>query len=139
MTSMLFDHFLVNSEVSLKKLPVSTKTVSYSKYKSIDKYVFIADLKTTCLVLDPPTDITSVEESFTYIMDTFDPLSVSEIKQLLKRFSNVLCEADPMPTWFFKECQDIVIGPIAKTVKSVSTINESCIGKTSNKKRLFAL
>ena len=38
-TSMLSDHFLVNIEVSFKKLPVS-----YHKYKSIDKDVFLADL-----------------------------------------------------------------------------------------------
>jgi len=67
---------------------------------------------------NPSTDISSVEESCTSLMDTFDPLSVSEIKQLLKRSSNAFCEADPMPTWFVKECQDVLIGPIAKIVNT---------------------
>ena len=48
---------------------------------------------------NPSTDSSSVEESCTSLVDTFDPLSVSEIKQLLKRSSNAFCEADPMPTW----------------------------------------
>ena len=53
---MLSDYFLVSNEASLKKPPVSTKTVSYHKYKSTDKDVFFADLKTTCLVLGLPAD-----------------------------------------------------------------------------------
>ena len=69
------------------------------------------------------TDISSVEESCTSLMDTFDNLSVSEIKQLLKRTSNAFCEADSMPIEHVKECQDILTGLIAKTVNaSLSSI-----------------
>ena len=66
----------------------------------------------------PSTDISSDEESSTSIMDTFDPLSVTEIKQLLKRSSDAFWEADPMPTWFVKECQDILICLIAKILNT---------------------
>ena len=59
-------------------------------------------------------DISSVEESCTSIMDTFDLHSTSEIKQLLKMSSNASCGSSPMPTWFVKEYQDIFIGQIAK-------------------------
>ena len=47
---------IVNMEISLKKLPVSTKSVCHHKYQSIDKDVFLADLRTIPLVLDPPED-----------------------------------------------------------------------------------
>jgi len=44
--------------------------------------------------------------------------TVSEIKQLLKRSSNAFCEADPMPTWFVNEYQDVLIDPIDKIVNT---------------------
>ena len=63
-------------------------------------------------------------------------ISVSEIKQLLRRSSNAFCESDPMPTWFVKECQDILNGPVAKLVNTSLSfgVYEICSGKVSNKK-----
>ena len=55
----------------------------------------------------PSTDISSAEESRSSVMDTFDPLSASGIKQLQKKFSIAL-----------KECQEIFIGVIAKIVNT---------------------
>ena len=75
----------------------------------------------------PSTDISSVEESCTSIMDSFDCLSVSEIKQLLKRSSNAFCEADPMPSWLVKECQDILIGPIANISWIVTLLSQGSL------------
>ena len=64
MTFMWFDHFLVNIKVSLKKPCISTKPISHYKYKSIDKDVFLADLKTTCLELDPPEDLDQIVDLY---------------------------------------------------------------------------
>ena len=44
------------------------------------------------------------EESWTSLFEVFEPLSDSDIKQLLRRPSNVFWEHDPMPTWLDK-CQ----------------------------------
>jgi len=49
---MLSDHFLINVDVSLQKQSVSDKVISYRKYKSIDKDVFLAYLRIYSLVLD---------------------------------------------------------------------------------------
>ena len=51
--------------------------------------------------------------SNTFLVDAFDPLLDIEIKQLLKRFTNALCKADSMATWFTKDCQHVLIDPIA--------------------------
>ena len=61
-------------------------------------------------------DFSCVGDSCTAFMNTFDALSVSENKQLLKGSPSAFCEADHMPTWFAKQCQDIFIGPIANKV-----------------------
>jgi len=55
-SSMLSDHFLVNFNVSLQKQFVSAKGISYRRCKSIDKEAFLADLRVSSLVLDPPDD-----------------------------------------------------------------------------------
>jgi len=39
-----------------------------------------------------------VEESCISMMDTFEPFTETDIRQLLKRSSNVFCAVDPMST-----------------------------------------
>ena len=53
---MLSDHFLISINVPLQKQLVSTKVISYREYNSIDKEVYLADLRASSLVLDPPHD-----------------------------------------------------------------------------------
>ena len=55
-SSMLSDHFLININVSLQKQSVSAKVISYRKYRSIDKDMFLADLRVSSHVLNPPDD-----------------------------------------------------------------------------------
>ena len=43
-SSMLFDHFVISTDVSLQKHSVSNKVISYLKYKSIEEDAFLADL-----------------------------------------------------------------------------------------------
>ena len=38
--------------------------------------------------------------------------SETDIGQLLKRLSNVVCAVDPMSTWLVKDCLDVLISPI---------------------------
>jgi len=47
--------------------------------------------------------------SYTSLVDTFDTHSDSEINQQPKRSSNDFCKSDPLPTWFVKEWQDVLI------------------------------
>jgi len=56
-SSVLSDHFLVNISVSLQKQPISSKVILYRRYKSFDKEAFLADLRVSSLVLDPPDDV----------------------------------------------------------------------------------
>ena len=48
------------------------------------------------------------EESCMPMIDTFNPFTETDIRQLLKRSSNVFCAIDPMPIWLVKEygCSD---------------------------------
>ena len=56
-SSMLSDHFLINTNVYLQKQSVSAKVISYRKYKSIDLETFLADLRVSFLVLEPPDEV----------------------------------------------------------------------------------
>ena len=54
-------------------------------------------------------------------METFEPFTETDIRQLLKRSSNAFCAVDPMPTWLVKDCLDVLISPITNIVnKSLS-------------------
>ena len=65
-----------------------------------------------------------VEESCVPVMDTFKPFTEITIRQLLKTSSNAFCAVDPIPTWFIKECLDVLISRITKMVdKSLSLDN----------------
>ena len=57
LSSMLSGNFFVNINVSLQKQYVSGKGISYRKYKSIGKEAFLAVLRVSSLVLDPPDDV----------------------------------------------------------------------------------
>jgi len=62
-----------------------------------------------------------VEESCISEMDTFEPFTGTDIRQLLKKSSNAFCAFDPMPTWLLKDCLDSPISPIIYIVnKSLS-------------------
>jgi len=56
-SSMLSDNFLINIDVYLQKQSVLAKVISYIIYKSIDKKAFLADLRVSFLVLDPPDGV----------------------------------------------------------------------------------
>jgi len=64
---------------------------------------------------------TLVEESCISVMDTFEPFTETDIRQLLKKSSNAFCAVDPMPTWLVKDCLYVLINPITNIVnKSLS-------------------
>ena len=72
-----------NTEVSLKKLPVSTKTISFYRYKLIDEDVFLADLKTTFLVLDPPEYLFQMVDLYnSTLMDLIEKYAPLRSKQM---------------------------------------------------------
>ena len=76
-----------------------------------------------------------VEESCISMMDTFDPFTETDIRQLLKRTSNAFCAVDPMPTWLVKDCLNVLINPITNIVnKSLSLGVFPRSMKTINKK-----
>ena len=45
------------------------------------------------------------------MMDTFEPFTETDIRQLLKSSSNAFCAVDPMSIWFVKYCLDVLISP----------------------------
>ena len=47
------------------------------------------------------------------MIDTFKLFTETDIRQLLKRSSNVFCPTDSMPV---KWCQDVLMNPITKIV-----------------------
>ena len=53
-----------------------------------------------------------VEESCIAMMDTFEPFTETDIRQLLKKSSNAFCAVAPRPTWLVKHCLDVLISPI---------------------------
>ena len=57
MSSMLSDHFFININVSLHKQSVSARVISYRKYKSIAKEIFLADFWFSSFVLDTLDDV----------------------------------------------------------------------------------
>jgi len=75
------------------------------------------------------------------MMDTFEPFTETDIRQLLKKSSNAFCAVDPTPTWLVKDCLDVLINPITNIVNKsfiisgcFPKIHESCHCKTINKK-----
>jgi len=62
-----------------------------------------------------------VEESCMSMMNTFEPVTEIDLRQLLKRLSNAFCAVDPMSTWLLKDCLDVLISSIINIVnKSLS-------------------
>jgi len=55
--SMLSDNFLININVTLQEQSVSAKFITHSKYGSIDKEAFLADLRVSLLILDTQDDV----------------------------------------------------------------------------------
>jgi len=80
-SSMLSDHFLISMDVSLQKQSISAKVISYRKYKSLDKDVFLADLWVSSLVLDPPDD--QYHSTLRDFVDEHAPLRTNEMLRLL--------------------------------------------------------
>ena len=84
-SSMLSDHSLVNINVSLQS--VSTKVISYSKYKSIDQDAFLANLRVFSLVLDPLDDVDHLVNLYNNtlrdIVDEHAPLRTKELPRRL--------------------------------------------------------
>ena len=54
---MMSNHFFISTEVSSQKRSSSSTIISYKKYKSIDKDVFLVKLGVFSLFLYPPDDI----------------------------------------------------------------------------------
>ena len=94
---MLSDHFLVDINVSLQKQSVSAKDISYRRYKSIDKEAFLADLRVSSLVLDPPDDVDHLvdlyDNTLRDIVDQHAPLRTKEMP------------SRPMLPWYNKNIQ----------------------------------
>jgi len=84
---MLSDHFLINIDVSFQKQSFSAKVISYRKYKSIDKESFLADLRVSSLVLDPPDDIDHLVDLYNRtlrdIVNEHAPLRTKEMPRKL--------------------------------------------------------
>ena len=83
MSSMLSDRFFININVYLQKQSVSTKVISYRKYKSIDTEAFLADLRVSSLVLDRPGDVDHRVDLYdctlSVIVDEHAPLRTKEM------------------------------------------------------------
>jgi len=55
------------------------------------------------------------------MMDTFEPFTKTDIRQLLKRSSNAFGAFNLMLTWLMKDCLDDMISPITNIInKSLS-------------------
>jgi len=94
-SSMLSDHFLVNINVSLQKQSVSAKVISYRKYRSIDKEAFLADLRVSSLVLDPPDDVD-------HLVDLYD----STLRDIVDEHLRIKeMPSRPMLSWYNKNIQ----------------------------------
>jgi len=63
-----------------------------------------------------------VEESCISMMDTFEPFSETDIRQLLKRSSNAFCAVDHIPTCPVKDCLDVLISPITNKVNNLFSL-----------------
>ena len=58
------------------------------------------------------------------MMDTFEPFTETDMRQLLKRSFNGFCAVDPMLTCLVKDCLDVLISPITNIVnKSLSLLS----------------
>jgi hypothetical protein len=56
-SSLLSDHHAIHCCLSLKKMPLPRKTVTYRKYKAIDHELFRKDLSLTPLIVSPATSL----------------------------------------------------------------------------------
>jgi len=56
------------------------------------------------------------EDSCISMMDTFEPFTKTDIRQLLNKSSNVFFAVDLMLTWLVKDCLDVLISPITNIV-----------------------
>ena len=65
---------------------------------------------------DRPLGMQAGEVPFTSVLEAFSPLTANEIRELIRRTSNAFCAIDPVPTWFVKERQDILIKLMTKIV-----------------------
>lgn len=55
-------------------------------------------------------------------LETFDPVTTDEIKQIIMTSPNTSCEVDPLPTWMLKNCLEEILPLITTLVnKSLST------------------
>jgi len=59
-----------------------------------------------------------VEDSCVCMMDTFEPFTETDIRQLLKRSSNTFCAVDPISTWVVKDCLDVLRSSITNIVNT---------------------
>jgi hypothetical protein len=65
---MLSDHFLNDIVVSLEKPSLSAKAVSYRQFRQMDKGAFKADLRDSCLMLDPSADLDQLVNLYDYTL-----------------------------------------------------------------------
>ena len=59
------------------------------------------------------------------MMDTFEPFTETDIRQLLNKSSNAFCALDPMPTWLVKDCLDVPITNIVNKSLSLGVFPRS--------------
>ena len=95
---MLSDHFLVNINVSLQKQSVSTKVISYRRYKSIDKVSkilvknIIASAKSEYYnkKIKHPRTVFSVVNKLLHKSQTVLPNNINSDKDIAHCFNNFL-------------------------------------------------
>jgi len=73
---------------------VSAKVISYRKYKSIDKEAFLAHLRVSSLVLDPPNDVNHLVDLYDGtlrdIVDMHAPLRTKDMPRSQTVFQNII-------------------------------------------------
>ena len=96
-SSQFSDHFIINVSVSLEKPPVTTKTITYRKVRSIDMSGFAADIQTSALILDPPSGLDELVDTYNEILtDLLDKHAPLKTKQMTER---------PLLPWYNKDIQ----------------------------------
>ena len=96
-SSQFSDHFIINVSVCLEKTPVTTKTITYRKVRSIDMSGFAADIQTSALILDPPSGLDELVDTYNEILtDLLDKHAPLKTKQMAER---------PLLPWYSKDIQ----------------------------------
>ncbi|KAK2138836.1 hypothetical protein LSH36_2340g00003, partial [Paralvinella palmiformis] len=135
-SSMLSDHFLVDINVSLQKQSVSAKDISYRRYKSIDKEAFLADLRVSSLVLDPPDDVDHLvdlyDNTLRDIVDQHAPLRTKEMpsRPMLPWYNKNIQAAKRHRRYCHCQCDQMIAGNYHCDSDGKCVCNDGCSGSS---------